>query len=147
MTCRFPFFAVSIFLIGPILVTSSAADPGARRAFADRVLLGDPATTEAGKYGAHKVFAATGDAFTMYNSETWGTALANFCKANNPDLLLMGSTAMGKDLGAVSEGNASYYIGHFPVANREKLDFFLEVTPKGEHTPLKAQLKQEFFTD
>ena len=47
----------------------------------------------------------------------------------------------------VREGNAIYYIGDFPVANREKLDFFLQVTPKGEHTPLKAQLQQEFFTD
>ena len=57
------------------------------------------ANTEAGKYGAHKVYAATGDDFAMYNSETWGAALANFCKANTPDLLLIGSTAMGKDLG------------------------------------------------
>jgi electron transfer flavoprotein alpha subunit len=58
-----------------------------------------PATAEAGKYGADKVFAAGGDAFTVYNSEIYGTALASFCKAQNPDLLLMGSTAMGKDLG------------------------------------------------
>lgn len=57
------------------------------------------ATTEAGKYGADKVFAASGDALATYNSEAWGTALANFCKARNPDILLIGSTAMGKDLG------------------------------------------------
>ena len=57
------------------------------------------ATAEAGKYGADKVFAATGGELALYNSELYGTALAAFCKAQNPDLLLIGSTAMGKDLG------------------------------------------------
>ena len=65
------------------------------------VLLGDAAdaAAEAGKYGAHKVFTAGGDNLAGYNSEIYGAALANFCKANNPDLLMIGSTAMGKDLG------------------------------------------------
>ena len=53
----------------------------------------------AARYGADKVFTLTGDAFATYNSELWGTALANFCKAQAPQLLLVGSTAMGKDLG------------------------------------------------
>jgi len=57
------------------------------------------ATAEAGKYGAHKVMAATADAFASYDSELWGTALAEFCKSQQPDLLMVGSTAMGKDLG------------------------------------------------
>ncbi len=66
------------------------------------VFLGDDAsaaTAEAGKYGAHKIFTAGGENLSTYNSEAYGTALANFCKNNNPDLLLLGSTAMGKDLG------------------------------------------------
>ncbi|PID79969.1 electron transfer flavoprotein subunit alpha [bacterium DOLZORAL124_64_63] len=65
------------------------------------VLLGgdaDAAAAEAGKYGAGKLFHAAGDAFNTYNSELWGTALANFCKAQSPDLLMVGATAMGKDL-------------------------------------------------
>ena len=57
------------------------------------------ATAQAGKYGADKIFTASGDALGAYNSEAWGSALAGFCKANNPDILLIGSTAMGKDLG------------------------------------------------
>ncbi len=57
------------------------------------------AAAEAGKYGADKVFAATGADFAVYNSELYGTALASFCKAQNPDVLLVGATAMGKDLG------------------------------------------------
>ncbi len=57
------------------------------------------AATEAGKYGADKVFSATGEEFKQYNSEIYGTALAAFCKSAGPDILLIGSTAMGKDLG------------------------------------------------
>ncbi len=57
------------------------------------------AVTQAGKHGADKVFAASGDQFAVYNSELYGTALASFCRAQSPDLLLVGSTAMGKDLG------------------------------------------------
>ncbi|HPF71658.1 MAG TPA: electron transfer flavoprotein subunit alpha/FixB family protein [Candidatus Krumholzibacteria bacterium] len=57
------------------------------------------ATAEAAKYGADKVYAATGDAFAGYDSDLWGTALAAFCKAQSPDLVLVGSTALGKDLG------------------------------------------------
>ncbi len=57
------------------------------------------ATAEAGKYGADKVFAAGGEDLAVYNSELYGTALASFCKAQNPDVLLVGATAMGKDLG------------------------------------------------
>ncbi len=65
------------------------------------VLLGEAAdaAAEAGKYGAHKLFSAGGDNLAAYNSEAYGAALANFCKTNNPDLLMVGSTAMGKDLG------------------------------------------------
>ena len=66
------------------------------------VFLGtDPsaAAAEAGKYGADKVFSATGEEFNQYNSEMYGTALAAFCKSAGPDVLLIGSTAMGKDLG------------------------------------------------
>jgi len=65
------------------------------------VLLGEAAdaAAEAGKYGAHKLFTAGGDNLSTYSSEAYGAALANFCKTNNPDLLMVGSTAMGKDLG------------------------------------------------
>ncbi len=58
-----------------------------------------PAVAEAGKFGADKVFSAGDEVFATYNSEAWGTALANFCRDKNPDLLMIGSTAMGKDLG------------------------------------------------
>lgn len=57
------------------------------------------AVAEAGKYGADKVFTATGEAFAVYDSEQWGTALAAFAKAQQPELLLVGATALGKDLG------------------------------------------------
>lgn len=56
------------------------------------------AAATAGRHGAHKLFTATADAFKQYDSELWATALASFCRARKPDLLLVGATAMGKDL-------------------------------------------------
>ena len=63
------------------------------------VLLGEADAAEAGAYGAHKLFTASGDHFAKYNSEAWSAAMATFCGAHSPDLILMGSTALGKDLG------------------------------------------------
>jgi len=66
------------------------------------VLLGGDANSvasEAGRYGADKLFAASADQLAVYNSELYGTALAAFCRTHNPALLLIGATAMGKDLG------------------------------------------------
>ena len=57
------------------------------------------ATAEAAKYGADKIFTADHEAFARYDSELWGTALAAFAKAQSPDLILVGSTALGKDVG------------------------------------------------
>jgi electron transfer flavoprotein alpha subunit len=65
------------------------------------VLLGGDsaaAAALAGAHGAHKVFAA-GDGFASYDSERYGTALAAFCRAQKPDLVLVGATSMGRDLG------------------------------------------------
>ncbi len=63
------------------------------------VLLGEADAAPAGAYGAHKLFTATGEHFAKYNSEAWSRALGAFCEAQKPDLVLMGSTALGKDLG------------------------------------------------
>ena len=52
----------------------------------------------AGKYGAHKLFTATDEQFRLYGSETYTRALQSFLEAQKPDILLMGSTALGKDL-------------------------------------------------
>ena len=54
--------------------------------------------TEAGRYGAHKMFTATDEQFKIYNSESYTTALNSFCEAQKPDLLLIGATALGKDV-------------------------------------------------
>lgn len=65
------------------------------------VLLGGDANAAAGAagaHGAHKLFHA-GDQLATYDSERYGTALAAFCRAQKPDLVLVGATAMGRDLG------------------------------------------------
>ena len=68
------------------------------------VLLGGDANAAAGPagaHGAHKLFAAS-DQLARYDSERYGTALAAFCRAQKPDLVLVGATAMGRDLGPVA---------------------------------------------
>lgn len=50
------------------------------------------------------------------------------------------------ELREIREGEAIYYIGAFPVANREVLHFEIEVLPQGSRYPLQAHLRQEFYT-
>lgn len=47
----------------------------------------------------------------------------------------------------VREESAIYYIADFPVGDRERLVFDLEVQPKGETYALNASFEQEFFTN
>ncbi len=56
------------------------------------------APAQAGAHGAQRVFTATSDHFKLYDSEAYATALAAFVAAHRPDLLLIGATALGKDL-------------------------------------------------
>ncbi len=53
---------------------------------------------DAGKHGAHKVFTAEAAEFDRYDSELWTQAMAAFINEHKPDVVLVGSTAMGKDL-------------------------------------------------
>ena len=53
---------------------------------------------ELGGMGAKRVFLAQGDAFKFYNNETFAKAFVEAVKAVKPDAILMGSTAIGKDL-------------------------------------------------
>ena len=47
----------------------------------------------------------------------------------------------------VVEGQAIYYIADFPVAHRELLNFEFEIMPEGGRFPLRAHMRQEFYTD
>lgn len=47
----------------------------------------------------------------------------------------------------VREGDAIYYIGTFPINDREIFNFKLQVTPEGTDYPLTAKLTQQFFID
>lgn len=47
----------------------------------------------------------------------------------------------------VRDGDAIYYLGEFPIINREKLQFSLEVRPEGLNKTIKAGLQQQFFID
>lgn len=47
----------------------------------------------------------------------------------------------------IQEGQAIYYIGDFAVSNRQVMHFEIEAVPEGSLYPLRAHLRQEFFTD
>lgn len=51
------------------------------------------------------------------------------------------------ELREVIEDQAIYYIADFPVAHREILRFELEVMPEGGRYPLRAHMRQEFYTN
>ncbi len=47
----------------------------------------------------------------------------------------------------IKEQGAVYYVGEFPIRNREKVNFVIEVTPEGTSEPFILKMEQEFFTD
>jgi hypothetical protein len=51
------------------------------------------------------------------------------------------------ELKQIVEKQAIYYIGDFPVVNREIVNFNLEVTPEGQERPIVARFSQQFYID
>ncbi|MCP3868954.1 MAG: DUF4426 domain-containing protein [Gammaproteobacteria bacterium] len=47
----------------------------------------------------------------------------------------------------IKEEEAIYYIGEFPIINRETLTFRMEVIPEGTDNTIRAALSQQFFID
>jgi len=45
----------------------------------------------------------------------------------------------------IQEGQSIYYIGEFPVSDRETLDFRFEITPEGEAKPFTLRFRQTFY--
>ncbi len=64
------------------------------------VLVGPGAEAGAGEMaGCSKVFAVEDDGVARYSSEGYAAAIAGVVKNENPDVVVLGWTAMGKDLG------------------------------------------------
>jgi electron transfer flavoprotein alpha subunit len=53
---------------------------------------------ELGKFGADKVFVCEGDLLDTYSADGYAAAVAAASKAADPALILLGNSAMGKDL-------------------------------------------------
>ena len=47
----------------------------------------------------------------------------------------------------ITEGDAIYYIGETPVANRETLIFDITITPEGVDKSVDVRFKRQFFTN
>lgn len=67
------------------------------------------------------------------------------------DIRVVARTLYGQirpvELREIVEDRAVYYIADFPVAHREVLHFEFEVMPEGGRYPLRASMRQEFYTD
>ncbi|MCB2193046.1 MAG: electron transfer flavoprotein subunit alpha/FixB family protein [Deltaproteobacteria bacterium] len=57
------------------------------------------ACAELGKYGVAKVLYGDGDAFAAYTTDAYNNACAALIKDGAPDVVLMGASTQGKDLG------------------------------------------------
>ena len=75
---------------------------------------------------------------------TTGQPVTAIVKANATSLL--GKTRP-ISMREIREGEAVYYIGEFPIIDRETLSFELEITPAGLQKPISASLTQQFFVD
>jgi hypothetical protein len=53
----------------------------------------------------------------------------------------------GIELREIRESGAIYYIGDFPIVDRESLKFILEVTPEDSNRQIEATLTQDFYID
>ena len=53
---------------------------------------------ELARYGAAKIFAYSSEKLALYNSEAYARILSDAIKEHNASMILLGSTAMGKDL-------------------------------------------------
>ncbi|VAX32669.1 Electron transfer flavoprotein, alpha subunit [hydrothermal vent metagenome] len=66
------------------------------------IIVGNNIASEAetlSKKGADKIFVIDDPGFAYYSSEAYGTIIADIAKKEDTSLILMGATAMGKDLG------------------------------------------------
>ncbi len=57
------------------------------------------ACAELGKYGVDKVLYADGEVFEPYTTDAYSSAIASLAKDRSPDVILMGASMQGKDLG------------------------------------------------
>ena len=75
---------------------------------------------------------------------TTGQPVTAIVRANATNLL---GKSLAIPMREIREGAAVYYIGEFPIIDRETLSFKLEVTPAGMQKPISAALSQQFFVD
>ena len=75
---------------------------------------------------------------------TTGQPVTAMVKANATNLL---GQSRDVSMREIREGEAVYYIGEFPIINRETLTFELKVTPDGTQKPISASLSQQFYVD
>jgi len=62
-------------------------------------------------------------------------------------LVLTGQQSSRLPMREITEQDAVYYVGEFPVLNEERVRFIIEVTPQGSSDSIVINMEQQFFTD
>ena len=83
-------------------------------------------------YGIKKIYAAYDERLGEYTSETYVKALEKVIKENDPDILLLGATALGRDLGpslaAALETGLTADCTRLDIDDEKYLEYILENT-------------------
>ena len=58
------------------------------------------AITSASEYGADKIYVVQGEEYKHYSSDAYGNVFLKLCEKYNPNTILIGATANGRDLGS-----------------------------------------------
>ena len=60
----------------------------------------EEAIASAGAYGAETIYVVQGEEYEHYSSDAYGHAFLQLCETYQPDTILIGATANGRDLGS-----------------------------------------------
>lgn len=60
----------------------------------------EEAVKAAGEYGADKIYVVQGDEYEHYSADAYGHVFLELCKKYDPNTILVGATANGRDLGS-----------------------------------------------
>lgn len=60
----------------------------------------EAAVKAAGEYGADKIYVVQGDEYEHYSADAYGHVFLELCKKYDPNTILVGATANGRDLGS-----------------------------------------------
>ena len=82
------------------------------------------------EYGADKVIVVDDPELETYRTEPYAHALAEVINKYKPEIMLVGATAIGRDLGPILEQNIVHHLfGEFLVLDASVFDEWVDIIP------------------